>query len=70
MIRTLLARWLIHEGYEVVGRPPSPERAFIWNDCDQVFESDIARITADINGTHIREAVQDVLWQVQAGSTL
>lgn len=57
--------------YEIVGRSPGSEQAFIWNDCDQAFDHYIALIAADIStGSRIRETLQDVLSLVRSESTI
>jgi len=43
---------------EVVGRPPSADRSYIWNDNEQPLDAHIARIAADIAaGGHIPQAM-------------
>jgi phenylalanine ammonia-lyase len=47
---------------EVVGRPPTARRPYIWNDNEQPLDAHIARIAADIMaGGRIPQAVNDVL---------
>ncbi|MDJ0595532.1 MAG: aromatic amino acid ammonia-lyase [Pleurocapsa sp. MO_226.B13] len=47
---------------EVVGKPPSAERPYIWNDNEQALDEHIALIAADItNGGRIVEAINQVV---------
>ena len=47
---------------DVVGKPPSAKRPYIWNDDDQSLDEHIARITADIaNGGQIVAALKNIL---------
>lgn len=47
---------------EVVGKPPSAERPYIWNDDEQPLDIHIAQIAADIaTGGRIVRAVNDIL---------
>jgi phenylalanine ammonia-lyase len=47
---------------KVVGKAPSPERPYIWNDDEQPFDYHIARIATDIaTGGQIPQAVDDLL---------
>lgn len=47
---------------EVVGKPPTSMRPYIWNDNEQSFDEHIARISADIAaGGLIVQAVEDIL---------
>ncbi len=47
---------------QVVGKPPSADRPYIWNDNEQPLDAHIARITADIAaGGHIPQAISQVV---------
>jgi phenylalanine ammonia-lyase len=47
---------------EVVGRPPTAHRPYIWNDNEQPLDAHIARVAADIRaGGRIPQAVNEVL---------
>ncbi|MFQ5855552.1 MAG: histidine ammonia-lyase [Anaerolineae bacterium] len=47
---------------EVVGRPPSADRPYVWNDNEQPLDLHIARIAADIAaGGRVPQAVNDVV---------
>jgi phenylalanine ammonia-lyase len=47
---------------EVVGRPPSADRPYIWNDTEQPLDVHVARIAADIAaGGYIAQAVEDIV---------
>jgi phenylalanine ammonia-lyase len=47
---------------EVVGQPPTTNRPYIWNDCEQSLDEHIALIAADIaGGGRIVQAVNDIL---------
>lgn len=47
---------------EVVGQPPTTNRPYIWNDCEQSLDKHIALIAADIAaGGRIVQAVNDIL---------
>jgi phenylalanine ammonia-lyase len=47
---------------EVVGRMPTSDRPYIWNDCEQALDEHIARIAADIAASgQIVQAVNDIL---------
>ncbi len=47
---------------EVVGKAPSPERPYIWNDNEQALDEHIALIAADITaGGRIVQAISSVI---------
>ncbi len=47
---------------EVVGQPPTTNRPYIWNDCEQSLDEHIALIAADIaTGGRIVQPVNDIL---------
>jgi phenylalanine ammonia-lyase len=52
---------------QVVGRAPSEERPYIWNDNEQALDEHIARIAADLqNEGHISKTINQILSSVQA----
>ncbi|WP_287253447.1 aromatic amino acid ammonia-lyase [Moorena sp. SIO4E2] len=47
---------------EVVGRPPSFERPYIWNDCEQFLDMHIARLANDLtSGGRLARAANNIL---------
>ncbi|HEY7771507.1 aromatic amino acid ammonia-lyase [Longimicrobium sp.] len=52
---------------EVVGRPPSARRPYVWNDDEQALDEHIARLAGDIaRGGRLAEAVGDTLERLAA----
>jgi phenylalanine ammonia-lyase len=47
--------------YQVIGRAPSADRPYIWDDNERPLDADIARISADIAAAgHIQQELKDV----------
>lgn len=51
---------------EVIGRPPQRDRAYVWDDFDQLLDEHIARIASDIAaGGRIPQAVANIMYSLQ-----
>lgn len=54
---------------QIIGRTPSPERPYVWNDDEQALDQHIALLVADIaSGERLSRAVEDTLLSVKQHS--